>query len=66
MNLWKTLCSNKLLQSVELVLFLNKMDILKSLLESGVRFGKYVMSYKDRPNEVGPVSKCRFFFSFGK
>lgn len=35
--LWKAVCSNSLLSKVELVLFLNKCDILKVKLESGVR-----------------------------
>lgn len=35
--LWKDVCSNKLLANVDLVLFLNKCDILKKKLEDGVR-----------------------------
>ncbi|KIY45110.1 G-alpha-domain-containing protein [Fistulina hepatica ATCC 64428] len=57
LNLWKTLCSNRLLSRVEFILFLNKLDILEAKLNSGVKFRDYVTSYKQRPNEVKPVSK---------
>lgn len=36
--LWKTVCSNKLLANVDLVLFLNKCDILETKLKAGVRY----------------------------
>lgn len=35
--LWKAVCSNKLLANVDLVLFLNKCDILDAKLRSGIR-----------------------------
>lgn len=35
--LWKAVCSNKLLASVDLVLFLNKCDILDTKLKAGVK-----------------------------
>ncbi len=57
-KLWKMICSNKLLAPVDLILFLNKMDILEANLDSGVQFSKYVPNYKDRPNEANHVSKC--------
>lgn len=37
MLLWKSVCSNKLLANVDLVLFLNKCDILERKLRDGVR-----------------------------
>ncbi|KAI0634833.1 G-alpha-domain-containing protein [Trametes polyzona] len=55
--LWKEVCSNKLLAKVDLVLFLNKCDILASKLKSGVRLAKYVRSFADRPNEPEVVEK---------
>ena len=58
MLLWKALCSNKLLSNVELVLFLNKCDILEAKLNAGVQLSRYVRSYGDRPNDVENVSKC--------
>ncbi|KAI0777192.1 guanine nucleotide binding protein, alpha subunit [Trametes elegans] len=55
--LWKEVCSNKLLAKVDLVLFLNKCDILATKLKSGVRLAKYVRSFGDRPNEPEVVEK---------
>ncbi|OJT03444.1 Guanine nucleotide-binding protein alpha-4 subunit [Trametes pubescens] len=57
--LWKEVCSNKLLAKVDLVLFLNKCDILTSKLKSGVRLAKYVRSFADRPNEPEVVEKLK-------
>lgn len=61
--LWKSVCSNKLLANVELVLFLNKCDLLDAKLKSGIRLSKYVRSYGNRPNDVDTVAKCTFFVS---
>ncbi|KAF5351154.1 hypothetical protein D9756_008283 [Leucocoprinus leucothites] len=58
--LWKAVCSNKLLANVDLVLFLNKCDILDQKLKSGVRLAKYVRSYQDRDNDLDTVSKCEW------
>ncbi|KAJ3860726.1 guanine nucleotide binding protein, alpha subunit [Lentinula novae-zelandiae] len=55
--LWKTVCSNKLLANVDLVLFLNKCDILETKLKAGVRLAKYVKSFGDRANNLETVSK---------
>ncbi|KAF5389677.1 hypothetical protein D9757_006044 [Collybiopsis confluens] len=55
--LWKSVCSNKLLASVDLVLFLNKCDILDAKLKAGVRLAKYVRSYGDRTNDLETTSK---------
>ncbi|KAJ3982123.1 guanine nucleotide binding protein, alpha subunit [Lentinula detonsa] len=55
--LWKTVCSNKLLANVDLVLFLNKCDILEAKLKAGVRLAKYVKSFGDRANNLETVSK---------
>ncbi|KAF8970479.1 guanine nucleotide binding protein, alpha subunit [Flammula alnicola] len=55
--LWKAVCSSKLLANVDLVLFLNKCDILEKKLNSGTRLAKYVRSYGDRPNDLDNVSK---------
>lgn len=52
------ICSNKLLANVDLVLFLNKCDILDRKLKSGIRLAKYVRSYQDRPNDSDTVQKC--------
>ena len=62
--LWKAVCSNKLLANVDLVLFLNKCDILDAKLSSGIRLSKYVRSYGDRPNDMETASKCRYLNPF--
>ncbi|KAI0074990.1 G-alpha-domain-containing protein [Panus rudis PR-1116 ss-1] len=55
--LWKAICSNKLLAKVDLVLFLNKCDILDAKLRSGVRLAKYVRSFGDRSNDAETAEK---------
>ncbi|KAJ6491248.1 guanine nucleotide binding protein, alpha subunit [Mycena vitilis] len=55
--LWKAVCSNKLLASVDLVLFLNKCDILERKLKAGVKLVRYVRSYADRENSFEAVSQ---------
>ncbi|KAJ7150919.1 guanine nucleotide binding protein, alpha subunit [Mycena crocata] len=55
--LWKAVCSNKLLANVDLVLFLNKCDILERKLASGVRLARYVRSYAQRENTFDAVSQ---------
>jgi guanine nucleotide-binding protein alpha-1 subunit len=60
--LYKSVVSNPLLAKTNLVLFLNKCDILKTKLASGIRFAKYVVSYGDRPNDFDSVSKCAVLY----
>ncbi|KAM6492613.1 guanine nucleotide-binding protein alpha-4 subunit [Amanita muscaria] len=55
--IWKDVCSNKLLANVDLILFLNKCDILEAKLNAGVRLAKYVRSYGDRENDFNTASK---------
>ncbi|PSR74405.1 hypothetical protein PHLCEN_2v9913, partial [Hermanssonia centrifuga] len=63
--LWKAVCSNKLLERVELILFMNKCDILESKLRSGIRLAKYLRSFGDRPNDLESAQKYfRSKFSF--
>ncbi|KAH8097053.1 G-alpha-domain-containing protein [Cristinia sonorae] len=54
--LWKSICSNPLLSQTNIVLFLNKIDILKAKLDSGVRFADHIVSYGNRPNDVESTS----------
>ncbi|KAG6841607.1 hypothetical protein C0991_009032 [Blastosporella zonata] len=62
MKLWKMICGNQLLASVELILFLNKLDVLdKKLRRDQVSFSRFVQSYHGA-NETKPVSKCTFTF----
>jgi guanine nucleotide-binding protein subunit alpha len=55
--LWKAVCSNKLLANVDLVLFLNKCDLLEKKLNSGIQLSRYVRTYGDRGNDLDSVSK---------
>lgn len=45
-QLWKQVCSNKLIQNTEIVVFLNKQDLLERKLASGIRFSSWVRNYK--------------------
>ena len=55
--LWKEVCRNPLLARANIILFFNKMDILKKTLQSGVRVETYVPSYGSTPNDVENVTK---------
>ncbi|KAJ7594246.1 heterotrimeric G protein alpha subunit [Mycena floridula] len=55
--LWKSICSSTLLARTQLILFMNKCDLLKRKLKRGVLVKKHLISYGDRPNEVMPVVK---------
>ncbi|KAH7910974.1 guanine nucleotide binding protein, alpha subunit [Hygrophoropsis aurantiaca] len=55
--LWKTIVSNPLLKKTDLVLFLNKCDILRAKLNSGIRLGDYIVSYGSRPNDFECASQ---------
>ncbi|KAJ7229567.1 guanine nucleotide binding protein, alpha subunit [Mycena haematopus] len=48
--LWKEICANVHLQNCQLILFFNKMDILKAKLRAGLIIKEYVPSFADRPN----------------
>ncbi|KAI0756083.1 guanine nucleotide binding protein, alpha subunit [Daedaleopsis nitida] len=54
--LWKSVIESKLLAHVNIVLFLNKCDLLKKKLESGERLHHHMPSY-NRPNDYETVSK---------
>jgi len=62
--LWKSVVSNPLLGSVNIILFLNKCDLLKAKLDSGVRLSHHLHAYRDRPNDYESVSKY-FYNKFG-
>ncbi|KIY49771.1 G-alpha-domain-containing protein [Fistulina hepatica ATCC 64428] len=55
--LWQSICSSKLLAKTQLIMFLNKTDLLKRKLKKGIRVSDYLPSYGTRPNEVNHVSK---------
>ncbi|OBZ74763.1 Guanine nucleotide-binding protein alpha-4 subunit [Grifola frondosa] len=53
-TLWREVVSNRLLANAQMVLFLNKCDLLKAKLDDGVRLCDYVKSY-DGANEYESV-----------
>lgn len=55
-QLWKEVVANELLKDTNIILFLNKIDIFRAKLKSGVRFNDYVTSYSDRPNTFESIS----------
>jgi guanine nucleotide-binding protein alpha-1 subunit len=57
-HLWKSIVSNPLLSRTNLVLFLNKSDLLRDKLANGIRFADFVVSYGGRPNDFESVTKC--------
>jgi hypothetical protein len=58
--LWKSIVQNPLLKRTNLVLFLNKCDILKAKLASGIKLGDYIVSYGRRPNDFESGSQCEW------
>jgi len=54
--LWKTIVANKLLCNVNIILFLNKCDLLQAKLDAGVRLNQHMVSYGDRPNDYDSIS----------
>jgi len=55
--LWSSICRSKLLAKTQLILFLNKCDLLRRKLKRGVMVKDFLPSYGDKPNEVVPVIK---------
>ncbi|KAF7296871.1 Guanine nucleotide-binding protein alpha-4 subunit [Mycena indigotica] len=55
--LWKAVVKSPLLRGCTLVVFLNKCDLLKRKLQSGIMVNRHMLSFGNRPNEVGVVVK---------
>ncbi|KIY43301.1 P-loop containing nucleoside triphosphate hydrolase protein [Fistulina hepatica ATCC 64428] len=63
LQLWHNVCSNKYLENVKPVLFLNKYDVLKAKLRKGRSLVKdHFPSYKDRPQDT--TSVCTYFKAY--
>ncbi|KAJ7664916.1 guanine nucleotide binding protein, alpha subunit [Mycena rosella] len=56
-KLWTSIVSNKLLQRTNMILFLNKVDIMHAKLASGIRLSDFVDSYGRRPNDFDSASR---------
>ncbi|KAK0440150.1 guanine nucleotide binding protein, alpha subunit [Armillaria borealis] len=55
--LWKSVCACKLLSRTQLILFLNKCDLLQAKLARGVKIRDFVPSYGDRANNLAMATK---------
>jgi len=55
LQLFTQICSNALLKSVHLVLFLNKTDLLKAKIDRGLKVRKYITSFGERSNDYETV-----------
>jgi hypothetical protein len=58
--LWSSICASKLLAKTQLILFLNKCDLLRRKLKRGVKVNQYLPSFGDRPNELMTVVRCKY------
>ncbi|KAJ7445540.1 guanine nucleotide binding protein, alpha subunit [Mycena galericulata] len=56
-ELWTAIISNRLLEKANMILFLNKVDILQAKLASGIRLADYLPSYGRRPNDFDSASR---------
>ena len=57
--LWTSICASKLLAKTQLILFLNKCDLLRRKLKRGVQVNQFLPSFGDRENDVMTVVKCK-------
>ncbi|KAJ6578829.1 guanine nucleotide binding protein, alpha subunit [Mycena vulgaris] len=55
--LWKSVCACKLLARTQLVLFLNKCDLLQAKLMRGAKIRDSVPSFGDRKNDVATATR---------
>ncbi|KAH9485212.1 Guanine nucleotide-binding protein alpha-4 subunit [Psilocybe cubensis] len=55
--LWRRIVINPILKNTQLILFLNKTDLLKAKLDSGIQFGHYVTTYGNKPNDYESTSR---------
>ncbi|KAG6372454.1 guanine nucleotide binding protein, alpha subunit [Boletus reticuloceps] len=58
-SLWREVCGSSLLAHANIILFLNKMDILESTLKAGVQVKTFVPTYGSNPNNMEHV--VRYF-----
>ncbi|KAK0189499.1 guanine nucleotide binding protein, alpha subunit [Armillaria mellea] len=55
--LWKSVCACKLLSRTQIILFLNKCDLLQAKLARNVKIRDFVPSYGDRANTLATATK---------
>ena len=59
MDLWGGVVRNEMLGRSPLVLIHNRIELLREKLEAGTRVVDHVVSFKNRPNDVGTVVQCK-------
>ncbi|KAF7312813.1 hypothetical protein MKEN_00964700 [Mycena kentingensis (nom. inval.)] len=57
LDLWTAITANKILQDTNIILFLNKIDIMQAKLDVGIRLADYYPAYGRRPNDFDSASK---------
>ncbi|KAI6022919.1 guanine nucleotide binding protein, alpha subunit [Pisolithus microcarpus] len=57
LQLWRIVCSSPVLAKAQIILFLNKCDILHKKMKRGVSVRDYVPSFADRKNDTMTVMK---------
>lgn len=57
LQLWRTVCSSRILAKTQIILFLNKCDILRNKLQRGVSVKTHVPSFGDRKNDAATAMK---------
>ncbi|KAI6037976.1 guanine nucleotide binding protein, alpha subunit [Pisolithus marmoratus] len=57
LQLWRTVCSSPILAKAQIIIFLNKCDLLHSKMKRGVSVRDYVPSFADRKNDTITVMK---------
>ncbi|KAK2460385.1 hypothetical protein APHAL10511_007550 [Amanita phalloides] len=55
--LWRSVCANRLLAHTQLILFLNKCDLLQAKLQRGIRIRDSVPSFGDRKNDLPTATR---------
>ncbi|KAJ8690482.1 hypothetical protein PTI98_011907 [Pleurotus ostreatus] len=55
--LWRSVCSTKLLSRTQIILFLNKCDLLQAKLMRGVRIRDHVPSFGERRNDLPTATR---------
>ena len=57
-ELWKQVTSSSILENTQIILFLNKYDLLAKKLKRGVRIKDFISSYGERENTPEVAVKC--------
>ncbi|KAH7911298.1 guanine nucleotide binding protein, alpha subunit [Hygrophoropsis aurantiaca] len=55
--LWRSVCSSRILSKTQIILFLNKCDLLHSKIKRGMRIRDHIPSFGDRKNDSITVMK---------